>query len=593
MGDQLRALRFVLSISVRTDRRLAFLSLAETLGKAFEAARALFIGLLVVAAAQLDLSMFVINATCLLVSVGANLLLEAIGTASRIELMERLGFEYDQRLSALIGGLPTLDHLDRPELQDRLQLVRDEEGALGGAFNSLAVTMNMIGYAISAVVVAATVEPRLLLICLLGVPRILATRVSNRWAEAAEEQTAAPGRLAGKLIELTTSPSAGAEARVLGFQGELSRRIRAAMVAWRAPRDRLAVRQSALDTLLTALFFGGAGAVLIWIMADVVDRRASVTAIVVGVTMMGTLQLVSTSVSIAIRSVSRAIRNASRFLVIEDYAARLDDEHDGHRPAPDRLQRGIVLTDVSLRYPGTQRAALQGLSVELPAGAVIALVGENGSGKSSLVKLLTGLYRPTNGRIEIDGIDIVDMSLSSWRSRTAASFQDPAKVEYSAAEYVGLGDIPSMGDRAVVTRAVEDGGAEELIASLPNQLDTQLGTSWPGGIDLSGGQWQRLSLARSQMREDPLLLVLDEPTSALDATTEHQVFQRQVRAARRVSAANAITILVTHRFSTVRDADLIIVLHAGKITEIGDHDTLVANSGHYAQLYEAQAQGYR
>jgi ATP-binding cassette subfamily B protein len=208
------------------------------------------------------------------------------------------------------------------------------------------------------------------------------------------------------------------------------------------------------------------------------------------------------------------------------------------------------------------------------------------------VKLLTGLYRPTEGRILVDGIELASLDPAAWRSRLSGAFQDFADFELIARDAVGLGDLTAIDDEARVHQALRDGAAEDVLRSLPNGLSTQLGTTWDDGVELSGGQRQRLAIARGLMRRHPLLLVLDEPTSALDPTTEHALFNRYAEAAHRARTTGAVTLLVTHRFSTVRVADLILVLQSGRIVEAGTHDELLAHPGPYADLYTTQARAY-
>ena len=237
---------------------------------------------------------------------------------------------------------------------------------------------------------------------------------------------------------------------------------------------------------------------------------------------------------------------------------------------------------------------LDDVSLTLPAGAVVAIVGENGAGKTTLVKLLAKMYEPTSGAILVDDTPLARMRADEWRARLAGAFQDFFRFEFRARHTVGLGDVPRMDDDAAVVRAVERAGAGDVVARLPRGLDTQLGPTWPGGVEVSFGQWQKLALARGFMRDAPLLLVLDEPTAALDAETEHALFERYAAAARGPAAADGrITVLVSHRFSTVRMADLIVVLDGARLVEIGTHDELMAKGGQYSQLYGIQAAAYR
>jgi ATP-binding cassette subfamily B protein len=219
-------------------------------------------------------------------------------------------------------------------------------------------------------------------------------------------------------------------------------------------------------------------------------------------------------------------------------------------------------------------------------------VGENGAGKSTLVKLLARMYTPTSGRITADGVDINHTDVSRWRERLSGAFQDFARLEFLAATTVGLGDEPRHDDRAAVGSAVDRAGATTLVADLRDGLDTQLGPSWDDGVDVSFGQWQKLALARGYMRAEPLLLMLDEPTAALDAETEHALFERFASGARGANENGRLTVLVSHRFSTVRMADLIVVLDGARVVEVGSHAELMARRGTYAELYSIQAQSY-
>jgi ATP-binding cassette subfamily B protein len=281
-----------------------------------------------------------------------------------------------------------------------------------------------------------------------------------------------------------------------------------------------------------------------------------------------------------------------RLAWLEDYADAQNEKTD--LPAPAAIDRGIRLEDVSFAYPGTSRLVLEHVSVLFPAGAVIALVGENGAGKSTLVKLLAKMYEPASGRILIDDVPLARIAASDWRQRLAGAFQDFFRFEFLARQTVGLGDVPRVDDQPAVVSAVTRAGADDVVVKLKAGLDTQLGPTWPDGVDVSFGQWQKLALARGFMRDSPLLLVLDEPTAALDAETEHALFERYAAAARTPGAHNAtITILVSHRFSTVRMADLIVVLDGARLVECGSHDELMAKGGQYAELYSIQASAYR
>jgi ATP-binding cassette subfamily B protein len=263
------------------------------------------------------------------------------------------------------------------------------------------------------------------------------------------------------------------------------------------------------------------------------------------------------------------------------------------------LVKGIRFEHVSFAYPGTERRVLDDVNLELKPGSVVAIVGENGAGKSTLVKLLCRMYQPDEGRILIDGVDLARIRADDWRARLAGAFQDFFRFEFQARHTVGIGDVPRLDDKPAVAAAITRAGADDVVERLASGLDTQLGTTWPQGVEVSFGQWQKLALARGFMRDHPLLLVLDEPTAALDAETEHALFERYAAVARGGQADSSgasegrITILVSHRFSTVRMADMIVVLDGARVVEVGSHETLMAQRGQYAELYGIQAAAYR
>jgi ATP-binding cassette subfamily B protein len=256
------------------------------------------------------------------------------------------------------------------------------------------------------------------------------------------------------------------------------------------------------------------------------------------------------------------------------------------------VRTGIRLDRVSFTYPGTSRLVLDDISLTLPAGTVVAIVGENGAGKTTLVKLLAKMYEPTSGAIDVDGTPLARIRADEWRAQLAGAFQDFFRFEFRARQVVGLGDVAHIDDEAAVMKALDRAGAADVLTRLPSGLDTQLGQTWPGGVELSFGQWQKLALARGFMREHPLLLVLDEPTAALDAETEHALFERYAAAAKDRGHDGRITVLVSHRFSTVRMAGLIVVLDGARLVEVGTHDELMAKGGQYSQLYTIQASAY-
>ncbi|WP_445680948.1 ABC transporter ATP-binding protein [Radicibacter daui] len=256
-------------------------------------------------------------------------------------------------------------------------------------------------------------------------------------------------------------------------------------------------------------------------------------------------------------------------------------------PFPRPIEQGFAFEDVGFRYPGTQRWAVRGLSFTLAAGEVLALVGENGAGKTTIVKLLSRLYDPDEGRVLLDGHDLRDYDIDAVRAHIGVIFQDFVRYQFTAGENIAIGRIDAREDAPRISEAARRGLADGVIGKLPGGYGQPLGKRFNSGMELSGGEWQKIAIARAYMREADLL-ILDEPTAALDARAEYEVFQRL-----RDLSAGRTAIIISHRFSTVRMADRILVLEGGHVIEAGSHDELVAAGGHYADLFNLQAAGYR
>jgi len=256
-------------------------------------------------------------------------------------------------------------------------------------------------------------------------------------------------------------------------------------------------------------------------------------------------------------------------------------------PIPRPIARGFVFENVGFRYPEAERWALRNLDFELRAGEVLALVGENGAGKTTLVKLLARLYDPDEGRILLDGRDLRDYNLEDLRANIGVIFQDFVRYHLTVAENIGVGQITAMDDRERIEGAARRAFADEVVASLPDRYDQVIGRRFKSGVDLSGGQWQKIAIARAYMR-DAQVMILDEPTAALDARSEFEVFQRF-----KELSSGRTAVLISHRFSSVRMADRILVLAEGRLEASGTHEALLAEGGRYAELFELQAAGYR
>jgi ATP-binding cassette subfamily B protein len=434
-----------------------------------------------------------------------------------------------------------------------------------------------------------SIHPALALLILFAIPPVL----TSSWRPAVERQAyergASSTRLARHLFDVATTATPGKEVRVNGIADRLIADRRAAWQRGNEPVAAARLASAMWHTLGWAVFAAGYVGAIVFVASGL--RRPAGDVLLA----LAAGSRLSFYVSGAVGEIGflRGVwmDSARRLAWLEGYARSFTSSAD--QAAPDRLAEGIRFEAVSFAYPGTTRTVLDNVDLTLPAGTVVAIVGENGAGKSTLVKLLAKMYEPTKGRILVDRTDLARVPAPDWRARLAGAFQDFFRFEFHARHTVGVGDLPRLDDTVAVRAGVSRAGAGDVIERLPQGLDTQLGPTWPGGIDVSFGQWQKLALARGFMRERPIVLVLDEPTAALDAETEHALFEQYAASVRDRDGSGRITILVSHRFSTVRMADLIVVLDGARVVEHGSHDALMAAGGQYAQLYSIQAAAYR
>jgi ATP-binding cassette subfamily B protein len=508
------------------------------------------------------------------------------------ELSEINTLAAEQRLIALANGSASIEHQERADYADRLAVLEQEIQGIQEGFRAV-LFLSSMGVAIALTgVLLALVNPLLLLLPLVALPPLVTGRRAQLIIDRSREETAQDTRLAMHLFRLATGAGPAKELRVFRLQNEIKRRHaelweRTTRRLWRAQ-----VKATVLRAAGQLVFAGGYVAGVLLVVNDAIGGRRSVGDVVLAITLAAQInQQVSAAVSL-LHVLQRIARAYARFEWLEKYVAEREPRV-ADAAVPERLADGIRFEDVAFTYPGTDRVVLAGVNLHLPAGSTVAIVGENGAGKSTLVKLLCRFYEPTSGTITADGSDLARIPLDKWRERIAAGFQDFARFEFVARQTVGVGDLPFVDSQPAVEAALERAHAGDVVGRLEQGLSTQLGKSYKEGTELSGGQWQKLALGRAMMRELPLVLILDEPTSALDAEAEHNLFERYAEGARRVGAATGgITVLVSHRFSTVRMADQIVVVADGRVVEAGPHAQLMRNRGLYAELYELQASAY-
>lgn len=483
------------------------------------------------------------------------------------ELGEKMGAALDAELADRANAAPGLEHFDSPEYADTLALVRQDILMTRNGLESVLHLGGTLLRASVTTVLLGLVNPLLALLPLAAIPPVLVSRRAQELVNKAREDRAADTRFTTHLVELAGSADAVKEIRLFGSDKFLIARQER---TWReSGRDLAFAAVSAANRraggqLLFALAYGYAVYLVLGQGASLGEVVLVITlAVQISMQVSGALGLMGT-LQVADRFVERL-----DFLMMEVSMPVLS------RAGATGWGDQIVLDKVGFAYPGGT-PILRDISLTIPVGSTVALVGENGAGKSTLVKLLCGLYQPTQGSI----------TPVPPRDRVALLFQDFARFQLLLRENVGVGSLSHVDDDARLEHALREAGAQSIVDKVG--LDGQLGRDYADGAELSGGQWQKLGLARSLMREDPLLLVLDEPASALDAQAEHALFERFASAA----SPRAVTLFVSHRFSTVRMADLIVVLENGTIKELGSHTQLMAMGGLYAELFALQARAY-
>jgi ATP-binding cassette subfamily B protein len=597
LQQMLRAFRLMVEISWRADRARSLAALVTASGQMIAAPLiAWAVKQLVDGVVAGDRRHALLGALLLVGFTAGGRLMTWASFNVRMRLRENTQLYLDARLMALTAGIPGIEHHERPDYLDRVELLREEREYLANPFNPIAWSLASFVQAAGVVVLLGSVSPWLVLLPLFGLPSVLATLAAERANVRLKESHAEPERMRRHLLELATQVAPAKEIRIFGLAAEIvDRRHQVWRVLDRA-KLALAIRNNTFTSLGWVLFTAGYVGAVALVVRMTLDGGASVGAVVLVLSLGSQVNQQLSDLAGNLAWLVNTHRAVGRLVWLMDYAdsARQALEPAQPAPVPARLQRGIMLEGVGFRYPGTEADVLKQVDLLLPAGKTVAIVGDNGGGKTTLIKLLCRFYEPTAGRITADGADLRTFSTADWRRRVSVGFQDFARLQLLARESIGVGETALVNEDSALRSAMDRAAAADLEQALPRGLDTQLGREFQDGVELSVGQWQKAALSRAMMRRAPLLLILDEPTASLDAATEHALFERFAGAARDSAVrSGTVTLLVSHRFSTVRMADLILVVAGGRITELGDHATLMRAAGTYAQLYELQARGYR
>lgn len=501
-------------------------------------------------------------------------------------MSERFSIATSLRLMAHAATLD-LEDFEDSEMQDRLERARRQAagrmGLMGQVFNQAQDMITIVSFGAGLFWYAPWL---LVLMAIALVPAFIGEAHFNAQAYWLNYRRAPEQRELDYVRQTAASVETAKEVKIFGLHDFLIGRYREIATGFFRANRQIALHRAGWGSVLTAM---GTSAYYV-AYAYIVWRTLH------GEFTIGALTFLAGS----FRRLSTLLENfLSGFSTVAGQALYLDDLFSFFEikpeivspphplPFPKPIREGFAFEDVGFRYPGAERWAVRHLSFRLRAGEVLALVGENGAGKTTLVKLLARLYDPDEGRILLDGRDLREYDLAQLRGGIGVIFQDFVRFHLTAAENIAVGRIDAAGDRDRIVAAAQRSGADEVIRKLPQGYNQVIGKRFRTGIDLSGGEWQKIAIARAYMR-DAQLLILDEPTAALDARSEFEVFQHF-----KEMIAGRTAVLISHRFSSVRMADRIVVLGEGLLEATGTHEELLAQGGRYAELFELQAAGYR
>ncbi|MDC0684248.1 ABC transporter ATP-binding protein [Sorangium atrum] len=490
----------------------------------------------------------------------------------------------------------SLVHFEDSEFYDQLTRARREASSRPASVvtESFSLVQNLITLAGYAALLVGFSALAVIALVLAAVPATVAEARFSGAAFRLRNWRSPEARQLNYLEYVLANDGHAKEVKLFGLGPMFLERYKALATSFYREDSALAVRRAGwsygLSLLGTAAFYGCYGAMA----AGAAAGRLSLGEMVLYVAAFRQGQQAFQAVLAGVGGMyehNLYMSNLFQYLAIPTGEPTALPAGSGGAPAPlsadGAHDRGVRFEGVGYRYPGQSRWALRGIDLHIPSGQSLALVGHNGAGKTTFIKLLARLYEPTEGRILLDGKDLRAWEPDALRRRIGVVFQDFNQYQLTLRENVGLGSVEHLADEPRVARAVAEGGADEVVTTVPGGLDAQLGRWFKGGVELSGGQWQKVALARAFMREQADILVLDEPTAALDAEAEHAVFQRF-----RSLSKGRTTIVISHRFPTVRMADRIVVLDGGRIVEEGTHDELVARGQRYARMFALQAEGY-
>jgi ATP-binding cassette subfamily B protein len=501
-------------------------------------------------------------------------------------LAERFSNETSLRLMQHAATLD-LEDFEDSELQDRLERARRQAGGrtslIGQLFAQAQDVITVASFAAGLLVYAPWL---IALLAIALVPAFIGEAHFNAQSYSLNYARTAERRELDYIRQTGASAETAKEVKIFGLNGFLIDRYRSLSTSFFDANRRIALRRAGWGSALSAI-----GTIAYYVAyAYIVWRTIHGNFSIGDLTFLaGSFRRLRTLLENLLLGFSQV---AGQALYLDDLFSFFDIAPEivtpaNPRPFPDPIHEGFMFDNVGFRYPGAERWAVRELQFLLRAGETLALVGENGAGKTTLVKLLARLYDPDEGRILLDGHDLREYDLFALRANIGVIFQDFVRYHLSAADNIAVGRIDARDDRTRIVEAARRSLADEVIDKLPRGYDQIIGKRFRTGVDLSGGEWQKIAIARAYMR-DAQVLILDEPTAALDARAEFEVFRRF-----KELSAGKTAVLISHRFSSVRMADRIVVLVDGRVEAMGTHEELLAQRGRYAELFELQAAGYR
>ncbi|MDE0660368.1 MAG: ABC transporter ATP-binding protein [Gammaproteobacteria bacterium] len=518
-----------------------------------------------------------------------------LGTVSNMVqsmLSERVQFAARERIVAKAGSLD-IAFYENPKFYDQLRHAQDQLYQVTGiVWSSIGLVRSGVGLTAMAGLLTILHPFAIVVLFVTVLPSLLMQGFFARLWFDFDTQWVRNYRMLDYLQRLLTSRDSAKEVRIFTLKDALVGRFRRFRETQLRAYLRMQFRSMRVRTGLDIVSLAGVAS--IWAYAVYQAALARIT--------VGDLTLVFNAAQQARSQLNALVGSggqvyeqalfATRFFDLLDMdpasvEAALAPPPPTPAPTPKRLTQGIEFRNVSFKYPGTDKWILRGVSFDVPARSKVAIVGENGAGKTTLVKLLARLYDPVEGEVLFDGRDLREYDLGHVRRDVAVVFQDFFRYDLSAADNVGFGEIRALDDRDRIQAAAKQAGAHDIIEALPKGYDTVLGRTFDEGVDLSGGEWQHLAISRAFL-SDAQILILDEPTAALDAFREHRLYEQVAEL-----SANKTVVFISHRFSTVRMADLIVVVEDGEVTELGDHETLIRHNGKYAAMFNTQAARYR